>query len=144
MDSILAIGGSMRVASGTRARRLLVSQRSSEGFADDENGNVLRRMAAAGIDLLSPRVIDFEHRFPDEQSARSFRAAVRGTVLEVKLFLPDPGSGRGWEVQCRQRMVPTHSAITETELRLRGVARQFGGDADGWGSLSNPDRSPAA
>ncbi|HEY6556590.1 MAG TPA: ribonuclease E inhibitor RraB [Polyangiaceae bacterium] len=112
-------------------------------FPDDENGDVLRRMAAAGIDLVSPRVIDFEHCFPDEASARAFQRAVVETVLDAKLITPDPDADRGWEVQCKARMIPTHAAITQTELRLAKVAQGFGGFPDGWGSLSDPDGSPA-
>jgi hypothetical protein len=112
-------------------------------FPDDENGDVLRRMAAQGIDLVSPRIVDFEHCFPGEASARSFLSAIDGTVLEARLIRPDPENERGWEVQCRERMVPTHDAITQTEARLAHVAARFGGYADGWGSLSNPDGSPA-
>jgi hypothetical protein len=112
-------------------------------FPNDENGVVLRRMAAKGIDLVSPRMMDFEHRFPDESTARAFLAAVERTVREVRLMPPDPDSGRGWEVQCREWMVPTHTAITATEDRLAAVAERFGGYADGWGFLSNADGSPA-
>jgi hypothetical protein len=112
-------------------------------YPNDENGHVLQRMAAQGIDMESPRVVDFEHCFPDEQSARAFREAIQSTVLETRVYAPDPEHGTGWEVQCRQRMVPTHHAITETEERLAAVARKFSGHPDGWGSLSNPDGSPA-
>ena len=112
-------------------------------FPDDENGDVLRSMAADGIDLVSPRVIDFEHCFPSESSARAFRAAVLATVLEANVMAPDAEIGSGWEVQCRVKMIPTHAAITETEARLAGLAENFSGFPDGWGSLSNPDGSPA-
>jgi hypothetical protein len=100
-------------------------------------------MAATGVDLVSPRVMDFEHCFPDEAAARAFHEAVRGTVLEARLIPAEPEEGTGWEVQCRQRMIPTHAAITETESRLAAIAREFGGYPDGWGTLSNPDGSPA-
>jgi Regulator of ribonuclease activity B len=112
-------------------------------FPDDENGDVLRRMAADGIDLVSPRIVDFEHCFPNEASARAFHTAVLATVLKAKLVYPEPEEGNGWEVQCKVRLIPSHAAITETELRLGDLARSFGGSPDGWGSLSNPDGSPA-
>ena len=100
-------------------------------------------MAAEGVDLLSPRVVDFEHCFPDEDSARRFREAALSQVTVAELIPPDEDYGSGWEVQCRQRMVPTHAAISETELRLAAIAERFGGHSDGWGSSSNPDGSPA-
>jgi len=111
-------------------------------FPDDDNGDALRGMAADGVDLISPRLVDFEHCFPDEPSARAFQAKVAATVLEAKLLAPDPELGSGWEVQCIVRMIPTHAAITATELRLGAVAKEAGGHADGWGSMSNPDGSP--
>jgi len=88
-------------------------------------------------------MIDFEHCFPDEAGARGFLAAIERTVREAKLIPPDPEDGNGWEVQCRELMVPTHAAITETERRLADIAERFGGYADGWGSLSNSDGTPA-
>ena len=60
---------------------------------------------------------------------------------EARVLPPD--DDRGWEVQCRQRMVPTHAAITQTETRLAAIAEQFDGYANGWGSMSNADGSPA-
>jgi hypothetical protein len=115
---------------------------SGRRFPDDENGDVLRRMAARGVDLVSPRVIDFDHRFPNESAAKRFLEAVERTVHEAMLIAPED-EGSDWEVKCRQRMVPSHAAITETEERLGAVARRFEGDADGWGTMSNPDGSPA-
>ncbi len=100
-------------------------------------------MAAHGIDLHSPRVVDFEHRFPDAQSAQAFYDAVASTLLETVVHAPDMDDANGWQVQCRARLIPTHEAIAETELRLATLARTFGGVPDGWGSLSNPDGSPA-
>ena len=110
-------------------------------FPNDENGDVLRRMAADGVDLASPRVVDFEHVFPSEASAKQFYDTVKETVLEAKLLRSEL-NGERWEVQCRQRMIPTHTAITDTEVRLGAVAKHFGGHSDGWGSLSNPDGTP--
>jgi hypothetical protein len=129
---------------GRNTRSLAESpSRARVDFPDDENGNVLRQMAVHGADLHSPRIIDFEHRFPDAESAQAFHRAVADTILEAAVRAPDRDDATGWQVQCRARMIPTHAAITETELRLAAVARKFGGFPDGWGSLSNPDGSPA-
>jgi hypothetical protein len=112
-------------------------------FPDDENGEVLRRMAALGIDLTSPRIIDFEYPFPSEEAARGFFAAVEKTVVEANIFRPTSRDATEWDVRCRVRMVPTHSAIAETERRFTDIAAPFAGYPDGWGSMSNPDGSPA-
>ncbi len=78
-------------------------------YPDDENGDVLRRMASDGIDLVTQRVVDFEHYFPDETSARTFQAIVADTVLEAKLIRPEREQSRGWEVRFKLRLIPTHS-----------------------------------
>lgn len=70
------------------------------------------------------------------------RRAKSLTYVSSAELIP-PNGDRGWEVQCRQRMIPTHAAISGTEARLAALAEQFGGHADGWGSMSNPDGSPA-
>lgn len=77
-------------------------------FPDDENGAVLQSMAERGLDLVSPRRIDFEHCFPNEAAARGFLAAIEGTVRRAKLFAPSAEDDRGWEVKCCELMVPTH------------------------------------
>jgi hypothetical protein len=46
--------------------------RQAMEFPDDENGDVLRRMAANGDDLSLPRNIDFTVVFPIESTAQQF------------------------------------------------------------------------
>lgn len=118
---------------------------SGSEFPDDENGQVLQRMRDDGTNLTLPRMIDFEHVFPNERSARAFAEAVRESVVEVRVCrCEDEGSAEDkWDVQCRQRMIPTHEAISSTEARLAEQAERFEGYPDGWGTLSNPDGTPA-
>lgn len=108
-------------------------------FPADENGNVLRLMAAHGDDLTRARVVDFGHLLPDEASARRMAAAAvqLGFAVQVEPLDDDenaPGQRSGeWDVTCSQEMVPTHAGITATERQLDALARSFGGRADGWG-----------
>lgn len=117
-------------------------ERNFEEYPDDASGDALWRMVMGGADLVSPRVVDFEHCFPDESSASDFLAAVAETVFKVKLKHPKPESNRGWEVQCKVRLIPSYAAITQTESRLADAAQRFGGYPDGWGTMSRPDGSP--
>jgi hypothetical protein len=117
---------------------------SAVQYPDDENGDALRHMAEQGVDLTALHKLDFEHVFPDEKSARQFAQAVGSSVLETVVHSPeDPSDDDEWEVQCRVRMVPSHAEISATEQRLEAMASEFGGYADGWGLMSNPDGSPA-
>lgn len=108
-------------------------------FPADENGNVLRLMAAHGDDLTRARVVDFGHLLPDEAAARRMAAAAvqLGFAVQVEPIDDDelPAGQRAgeWDVTCSQEMVPTHAGITAVERQLDALARSFGGRADGWG-----------
>ncbi len=117
-------------------------ERNFGEYPDDDNGDALWRMVMRGAELISPRVVDFEHCFPDESSAREFLVAVAETVFKAKLKQPDPVSNRGWEVSCKVRLIPTYAEITQTEDRLADMAQKFGGYPDGWGTMSKSDGSP--
>src|SRR5688500_17677397 len=101
-------------------------------FPDDDNGNVLRRMLAAGDDLTDPRDIDFNHVFVKEEKALGFVAAVRrlGYYRASHQFWE---AKKMWDARFVVLMMPNHSEITQVELKFGAVAREFLGRADGWG-----------
>jgi Regulator of ribonuclease activity B len=102
-------------------------------FPEDENGDVLRRMASHGDNLLAPRNIDFEHIFSSNEAALAFTAQAvnRTDTVSVNWY-----EGRSsWNVRVTRHMVPTHKNISDLELSLDNTARQFGGKADGWGCM---------
>ncbi|ESQ92352.1 ribonuclease E inhibitor RraB [Asticcacaulis benevestitus] len=107
-------------------------------FPNDENGDVLRRMQAAGDDLSQPRDIDFSLLFPDEGTAETFSAMMDAEGYEVELGPweaqsdDDANTGK-WDVTVTRHMVPDHAAITQFEKELSGIAMPFGGRNDGWG-----------
>ena len=103
---------------------------------DDENGDVLRRMAARGDDLSRPRIVDFTQIFPTETAARAFaaKAAAEGlfAIVERTETVPD----LPWDVIIEHSLAPNHTAVTTLELKLAEMAEDFGGRADGWGCES--------
>ena len=100
-------------------------------FPDDDNGDVLRNMERNGDDLSQPRNIDFEHVFPTQEKALSFAARAINQTDEVGISWYE--EARCWQVRVTRHMVPDHAALTELELDLQAVAREEGGDSDGWG-----------
>ena len=102
-------------------------------FPKDENGDVLRRMHKAGMDLLAEHNIDFCHLFSTKSKANAM--ARRCRKIGVNAVVEENDVVGGWDVRCIVSMVPTHAAITETELKLGQIAEQCGGEADGWGVL---------
>jgi Regulator of ribonuclease activity B len=100
-------------------------------FPDDENGDVLRNMQRDGDDLSQARNIDFQHIFPSRESALAFAAAAVNDTDIVSISWYE--HARCWNVQVTRHMVPDHGAITALEIALQSIAREHGGDSDGWG-----------
>ena len=105
-------------------------------FPDDENGDVLRQMQAAGDNLEAPRDINFDFVFKMQTDAERFAAAV--TAPDYHAEASEYPERKMWQAQVTHFMLPAHAAITELEARLSKVASECGGTPDGWGSFLQP------
>ena len=103
-------------------------------FPDDENGDVLRRMKENGDDLNIARNVDFYFKFYDADAARDF------VNQEI-----DTKNGFNFEINqlndhidvvVIKEMVPTYENISNIEENLGDAAICYGGQPDGWGSIS--------
>ena len=100
---------------------------------EEQNADVLRRMAADGDDLTKPRHIDFHHLFAREDDAVAFQQASRnqGHWSDHDFWAEQ----HAWLTAVHIRMVPVLEEITAMELMLDEIARSFGGKPDGWGCM---------
>lgn len=107
-------------------------------FPDDGNGDMLRALMDAGIDLSQPLAIDFYLVFKNKEQAEKAMAALVASELqgEVELHFNDLEQ---WELIVSQTMVPEHAAVTEREAELDKFAKKFGGHNDGWGVMQHQD-----
>ncbi len=109
-------------------------QRNPLLFPDDENGEVLWRLASAGDDLSIPREIDFTLDFSEEQAALDCGMFLFRNELKVQLEAPEEGEDESsWTVLVVANMLPRHAEITHFEQYLQQVAEHFGGHGTGWG-----------
>lgn len=107
-------------------------------FPDDGNGDMLRALMDAGIDLSQPLAIDFYLVFKNKDQAEKAMAALVASELqdEVELHFNDLEQ---WELIVSQTMVPEHAAVTAREVELDKFAKKFGGHNDGWGVMQHQD-----
>ncbi|OGO80290.1 MAG: hypothetical protein A2203_06370 [Chromatiales bacterium RIFOXYA1_FULL_46_5] len=107
-------------------------------FPDDGNGDMLRALMDAGIDLSQPLAIDFYLVFKNKEYAEKAMAALVASELqgEVELHFNDLEQ---WELIVSQTMVPEHAAVTTREAELDKFAKKFGGHNDGWGVMQHQD-----
>ena len=104
------------------------------GSPEEENAEVLKRMAADGDSLINKRDIEFNHLFVREDSAVAFLKAAKekGYLRGTHEFWKEQVA---WLTSIRIRMVPTLEGITEIELDLAEIASGFEGRSDGWGCM---------
>ncbi|CAI3802312.1 ribonuclease E inhibitor RraB [Rheinheimera sp. MM224] len=107
-------------------------------FPDDGNGDMLRALMDAGIDLSQPLAIDFYLVFKNKDQAEKAMAALVASELqgEVELHFNDLEQ---WELIVSQTMVPEHAAVTAREAELDKFAKKFSGHNDGWGVMQHQD-----
>lgn len=107
-------------------------------FPDDGNGDMLRALMDAGIDLSQPLAIDFYLVFKNKDQAEKAMSALVASELqgEVELHFNDLEQ---WELIVSQTMVPEHAAVTAREAELDKFAKKFGGHNDGWGVMQHQD-----
>lgn len=102
-------------------------------FPDDDNGNVLRQMAANGDALEQPREIDFAVIFPSEDQALAFAITMLRGGVKVSFSEYEESEEMPWQVLVHPVMVPSHADITALENMLASEAGPLGGRNDGWG-----------
>tara|TARA_B100002049_G_C16083144_1_gene378149 strand:+ start:4462 stop:4791 length:330 start_codon:yes stop_codon:yes gene_type:complete len=105
-------------------------------FQDDENGQLLAEIAAAGVDLNCLQEVDFYILFEQKPDAEKFATAIESDELAPSTELnkcPDTGV---WEVITRVKMVPDHTLLSQTEQYLESIANGHNGYGDGWGLMA--------
>ena len=91
---------------------------------------VLAQMREAGGDLSKPTEVNFYLYFKDRPAADSAAAhAGAGPLVATVRRGADASS---WLCLVSGQMVPDEAAIHSTAVRLLALARQYGGEYDGW------------
>ena len=100
---------------------------------NEENREVILRMAKSGDDLSRPRDIDFSVVFPDSSSADKFASGLGQLGYRTSIKESNVAPDLPWDVTVVKHMLPVCEAITEFELLLQTKASPLGGRNDGWG-----------
>jgi hypothetical protein len=118
-------------------------------FPDDENGDVLRRMAESGFDFGQVHEVDFYAVFQVPADA----ALVARQLIEadhpdnsLAAVTTDTRQDGSTDLKLVRKMLVGHDSITEFERHLGEICAAHGGELDGWGVMQDamPDGpSPA-
>ena len=121
-------------------------------YPDDDDGAVLRGIAADGVDMTRPLLIEFTATAPNQEVAFDIRDAVAShfrcaaevvfeegeseddghfTAEEIQAQRDDLGPT--WLVCACLIMVPNYDEIVRIQAEMEQVARPLGGKSCGWG-----------
>ncbi len=117
-------------------------------YPDDADGAVLAELAALGVDMSQPLLVEFAVAVPDEAAAQKTSEALEKAGYEAQIVYDegepdedgeiDPDDeefGPSWTVYANVTMVPEYEKIVQIQAELDQLARPFGGHADGWGVM---------
>jgi hypothetical protein len=112
-----------------------------DGYPDDTDGDVLRRVVAMGSDMSKPMMIDFHVLARSEASADACLNAVSRAGYDASKHGSDKPDY--WTVECTLRMVPNYDDVLKIQVDLDALVGPHGGKSDGWGTFGNaPDNQP--
>jgi hypothetical protein len=102
-------------------------------FPEDETGQVLAEMQAAGIDLNEMHSVVFFQLFEQEQQAQALVAHLAEQAPDMLVELTPDELPNVWDVNCTVAMIPSYDAIVAQEAEFELLAAKFKGYNDGWG-----------
>jgi len=111
-------------------------------FPNTDDGEMLREMHKAGMDLTAPHNIDFFINFGKKKDAEKMQAEVEKNGTEAIYSLDENEDHDGWILCCTIAMVPRHDDIIEIERAFDKIAATHKGESDGWGVLQPEEEAP--
>lgn len=104
---------------------------STVSAEDDGDALVIKQLRAARSKLGVPVPVDFYLYLPTQHAAETVAAAMRNDGYVVDVRAPEP-SIPSWACVATKTMVITPSTMRHVRVRLTALAKQSGGEYDGW------------
>ena len=114
----------------------LFGERNNELYPNSANGNCLFQRVQDGDKPWIPRPVDFNLVFPSESAAIDFSKHLQIQSIKSEVSAYDGAEGHTHQIYIKKEMTPTLKDIEKFENHLQGIAEEFGGRNDGWGSFN--------
>lgn len=102
-------------------------------FPNDESGQVLAEMHAAGIDLSKTHQVTFFQLFEKKEQAEAMASHLKDNAPHIECSLHPDETPNVWDLDCTVSMVPDYELIIAQEAEFELLAGKFEGYNDGWG-----------
>jgi hypothetical protein len=96
-----------------------------------QDAQVMEQLKSAGSNLSKPHPIEFYLYVPTQEAANRVATKARALGYEIKK-LDRAAMGPGWLVLAGKTLVPTESALSKSRSELEALAKDEGGEYDGW------------
>lgn len=102
-------------------------------FPNDDDGEVLYRLALDGVDLTRKRRIDFSCDARDEEVANKIVTDLASYGYQSRVFIDDGDGGSGdASVYAGIIMLPEHALLLIEQDRLNAILKHHSTKCDGW------------
>ena len=102
-------------------------------YPDDADGDALRRLVQAGMDLSRPITVDFMVDVPTRAAGRAVAEAAEKAGYETAVEQDDEDGA--WTCYCSRNMIASYAAVVAAQEELTRLSEPHGGYCDGWGSM---------
>jgi hypothetical protein len=102
-------------------------------FPNDETGQLLAEMQAAGVDLTVIHKVVFFQLFEQEEQANAMVVHLAEQAPNMVVELVPDELPNVWDVNCTVSMTASYEAIVAQEAEFEQLAAKFKGYNDGWG-----------
>lgn len=107
-------------------------------FPNDDTGNVLAEIQAAGIDFNCEHAVIFFQLFEQEQQALAMAAHLQEKFPEMQFNIhADKETRNIWDLDCTVTMPLSYDGIVAQETEFELLAAKFEGYNDGWGMAAD-------
>lgn len=97
-----------------------------------QNSDVCEQMEQRGDPLDQPREIDHWVYFPQSDQRAQFQLKVAEMAFQTRSVIDEPSRGAPYGLQIYRVDLPSYNAIDGVTLPLFRLARELGGEYDGW------------
>lgn len=99
-----------------------------------QDASIIESLREISGDLTRPHQVDFYFTFKAETAAKAASGEMEQQGYTVVDLSPSPGDGL-WQLQVQRMLVPELAGMNAASLALDAIARQHGGDYDGWSAI---------
>ena len=108
-------------------------------YPDDDDGDALRQVEAAGADMLKPMTIEYSIAAPSLANAEQLCRLIAPRGYDPRIYVDD--EDRSVSIYCGRRMLATYAGVVSCQAELNRLCEPFGAQCDGWGTMGNSQLS---